>query len=201
MVLIASAFILQSTAKQQIKPDTQLLNVPLIMQEMRMWCWAASGQMIMTYLNNPVSQCEEVYELYGLNCCNRNRTQNCNKGGWPPFEAFDFSFGRTQDSALKWPDLKAQINNGDPIAFSWKWEGTSTGHMMVAVGYSDMNFFGDSLHWVFVNDPYPPRRDFNLNEGDFMILPYGRYVRGKSDKFGLIYDHWDDFYNIRKISE
>jgi Papain-like cysteine protease AvrRpt2 len=50
--------------------------VPLRGQETPVWCWAASGEMVMDFLGTDVSQCDEANKRFGRNdCCNSPRTQ------------------------------------------------------------------------------------------------------------------------------
>lgn len=169
------------------------LQVPLHPQETSMWCWAASGQMVMDYLGNNVAQCTQANNRFGVtNCpcfqCGADPQTNppCVNGGWPEFDKYGFTFQRTSNTAVSWATLKEELSNrrkcGDrPIAFSWHWDGGS-GHMMVAVGYATV--FG--VNFVSIQDPWAPCT------GDARIITYAAYVDGTG------YSHWDDFYQIKK---
>lgn len=49
---------------------TESLNVTLHPQETGMWCWAASGQMVMDYLGHDVAQCVQANNRFSrTDCC------------------------------------------------------------------------------------------------------------------------------------
>jgi hypothetical protein len=157
--------------------------VPLRGQETPVWCWAASGEMVMDFLGTDVSQCEQADERLGRNdCCNTPRPAACVTTGWPDFAAYDFTFDRTSNTALSWDALKRQIDCGNkPVAFSWRWNGGG-GHMMVATAYAQIG----GVNYVSISDPLP------VNSGSQRFITYTAYVSGST------YTHWDDFYNITK---
>lgn len=158
---------------------TNPLPVNMFPQQVNNWCWAASGQMIMSYLGGYMSQCEQANERFNRNdCCNTPTPGACDVGGWPEFDKYGFSFDT--GGALSWTDLKAQIDTRlTPFAFSWHWDGGG-GHMMVVTGYKVIN----GQNWVTINDPWAP------NEGDQRTILYSDYVDGSG------YYHWTDYYNV-----
>lgn len=168
------------------------LAVPLRPQETGMWCWAASGQMVMEYLGTNVAQCTQANNRFGVtNCpcgqCGPNPVSNppCVIGGWPEFDKYGFTFERTSDAALSWTELRKELatesNCGKrPVAYSWHWSGGG-GHMMVATGYVTVG----GTNYVAIRDPWAPC------VGDVRILTYAAYVSGTG------YTHWDDFYRVR----
>lgn len=171
---------------------SESLPVTLHPQETRMWCWAASGQMVMDYLGHDVSQCVQANNRFGrTDCCDIDLCPNpvtvhpCVTGGWPEFPKYNFSFKKTTDAALSWDTLRKQISTRPyckkrPFCFTWhhSWGG---GHMMVAIGYTTVM----GTNYVEIFDPWPPC------VGDHSFITYGRYVSppGKT--------HWDDYYDIR----
>ncbi len=166
------------------------LGVKLIPQETRMWCWAASEQMILTFLGvTSVSQCQEASEYFGsTDCCTPGNESVCVNGGWPTFNLHGFSSQTTPmlsaQSALSFNALKEQIDRNKPVAFAWH-QNTGGGHMMVAVGYQidgDQNF-------VVVNDPWPP------NVGATYTVPYSTFVAPDST-----FQHWVDYFEITKLA-
>jgi hypothetical protein len=169
------------------------LPVTLHPQETGMWCWAASGQMVMDYLGSNVAQCTQANDRFGrtdcpCNQCGSNPTVNppCVNGGWPDFGRYGFSFQRTTDTALSWNELKSELSSNrwcgrTPVPFSWHWNGGG-GHMMVAYGYVSLA----SGRYVAILDPWSPCN------GDTRIITYEAYVSGTT------YSHWDDFYRIRR---
>jgi len=186
LTLVLAASLAFVTAQEDIGPKVTL-DVPQKKQETKMWCWAACVQMIMEYMGEPVTQCEQANaRMSRSDCCGEPAPAVCVRGGWPQL----FRYGVSNDSveaALSWEDLKAQLDSNQPVLFSWRWK-LGGGHMMLAVGYAEP-------HWVFVNNPWPPHGDAELPEGDFQIMTYQEYVSGDN------HDHWRDYYNITKKEE
>jgi len=161
--------------------------VTLRPQQTDMWCWAASGQMVMEYLGHPVQQCTQANNEFGrTDCCNSPTPGACVNGGWPEFDKYGFTFKRTSGAALSWNDLRAELSDSQgcgrrPVAFSWHWLGGG-GHMMVAIGY---NVVGGT-NYVEINNPWAP------NIGDHTTITYDFYVASAGD-----HTHWDDFYDVQ----
>ncbi len=161
-------------------------------QETGMWCWAASGQMVMDYLGHGVAQCTQANNRFGRSdCCNIALCPNptgshaCVTGGWPEFGKYGFTFTRTSSTALTWDQVRNDVSSGSscghkPFAFTWAWIGGG-GHMMVAVGYQTQS----GVNWVEVLDPWAPC------VGDRYWITYDEYVQRAGD-----HTHWDDFYNV-----
>ena len=121
--------------------ESSFLNVPLFPQQNSTWCWAASGQMCMTFLGATVdvSQCTQANNEFGkTNCCNNPIPSPCLNGGWPEFSKYGFSAQTTNSTALSWAQIQTQIGCLKPIAFTWHWTGGG-GHMMVIKGYAVMD--------------------------------------------------------------
>jgi hypothetical protein len=165
-------------------PETKLLSTPLKAQETDQWCWAASGQMIMAFLNHDHSQCEQANnELGRSDCCQLMKPVGCVIGGWPEFGKYDFNSDRTFNAGLVWDQLREQIAcNSTPVAFSWHWN-QGGGHMMVIRGYTIL----DGVSTLYINNPWPPVP----GAGEEQIISYEEYIAGSD------HTHWDDFYNIR----
>lgn len=169
------------------------LPVTLHPQETSMWCWAASGQMVMHYLGNNVAQCTQANNRFGVtNCpcaqCGPSPVANppCVNGGWPEFDKYGFTFQRTSDTALTWAQLRKELAQKSgcgktPVAYSWHWTGGG-GHMMVANGWVTVG----GTDYVAILDPWAPC------VGDARIIPYTEYVSGPN------HTHWDDFHKIRR---
>lgn len=148
-----------------------------------MWCWAASGEMVMDFLGTNVSQCDEANKRFGrTDCCNSSVPSACVNGGWPEFDKYNFTFATTSDAPLSWDQVKDQIYcKKKPFAYSWHWTGGG-GHMMVAIGYVTIN----GTNYVSINDPWAP------NVGDQRVMTYAAYVDGSG------YTHWNDYYDVTK---
>lgn len=166
-----------------VPPDIANQPVALRAQETSMWCWAASGEMVMDFLGTNVSQCDEANKRFGrTDCCNSPVPGACVNGGWPEFGKYGFTFHTTSNAPLSWSDLQKQIHcKKRPFAYSWHWSGGG-GHMMIVHGY--VRVLG--MNFVAINDPWPP------NVGDQRILTYAAYVSGSG------YTHWDDYYDVTK---
>lgn len=162
---------------------SDVLAVALRPQETDMWCWAASGEMVMEFHGASIRQCDEANSRFGRSdCCNTPVTGSCVVGGWPEFDKHGFRFSRTSNAALSWDVAREQINcKKRPFAFTWAWNGGG-GHMMVAIGYSTVG----GQRYVTVNDPWAP------NVGDQRIITYDAYVSGNG------YSHWDDYYDVTR---
>src|SRR6476659_5029294 len=64
--------------------ESESLAVPLHAQQTSMWCWAASGQMVMNFLGGSVVQCDEANKEFSrIDCCNNPTPGACVQGGWP----------------------------------------------------------------------------------------------------------------------
>jgi len=172
---------------------TSTLPVTLRAQKTGMWCWAASGQMVMEYLGHFVEQCVQANNRLGRTDCCQNPTPNaCVVGGWPEFDKYGFKFQRTSGKPLSWDRLrrqlaaKSQTNPCDstPFAFSWRWI-DGGGHMMVATGYLTSSV--DGRNYVSINDPWEP------NIGATRTILYDVY-----DELPGNHTHWDDFYDVKK---
>lgn len=169
--------------------DDIILNVPLYAQQTNMWCWAASGEMIMSYLGNDVPQCTQANNRFGYDyCCPVPPcpNPNCIQGGWPEYDKYGFTFSSTSwGTALTWEQLKGQIDSNKPVGFSWGWTGGG-GHYMVAKGYTTS--YGTDM--VAVNDPWPPGSGCTTNGGVSKLITYSEYVSSST------HEHWKDDYNI-----
>ncbi len=167
-------------------PLADTLPVIPVKQQGRWWCWAASGQMVMTYFQHPVLQCVEADTAWNrLNCCPAPGASGCDQGGWPPFQQLGFSSTQTLDQPVSWEGLKAEIRARRPVAFSWHWLGDG-GHMMVLTGYQD----DPEGTLVKVADPDVPKPSTSW-------MTYMEYV---ADSFHEgeypRHTHWNDYYAI-----
>lgn len=170
-----------------VPPALSILQVPLKAQQTSMWCWAASGQMTMNFVRpaSNVTQPDEANKRFGRTDCGNSPTPAaCINGGWPEYEKYKFARIRTNDTALTWAQIKAEVGCAKrPFAFSWHWPGGG-GHMMVVIGYMRIL----NTNYVLVNNPWPP----TPQSGAQTWMTYDRYVAQAGD-----HTHWDDFYQIR----
>jgi len=179
----------QSTENNECvpNPNRKELRTPLILQEQDLWCWAASGQMVMTAFKMSISQCNQANTYFNREDCCLN-PDRCDATGLPPFNQFGLETDSTECGALSWQDLKTEIGcRKKPFCVSWRDTDDPTltdtaGHMMVVSGYKRQ----DGEDWVKVLDP----ADVRVTEPAWIL--YSEYVRGSG------YEHWDDYYNIRR---
>ena len=183
IVFMLSAIIAACTCNPAV---ASTLDVTLHPQETSMWCWAASGQMIMEFLGHGVDQPTQANNRFGrTDCANSPTPSACVNGGWPEFDKYGFTFKTTADAALSWTQVQEQIYcKRKPFAFSWHWNGGG-GHMMVGIGYVTIS----STNYVVVNDPWPPPSS-GVTGGDQTVKTYTAYVSGNG------YTHWNDYYDI-----
>jgi Papain-like cysteine protease AvrRpt2 len=166
----------------------EILPVTFHQSERKLWCWAASGKMIMEYMGASVEQCNQANERFvRSDCCTVPGA--CVNGGWPEFFRYGFTFARTFNAALSWDEIKNQIYCKEkPFAFSYKYPPPDRGgHMMVAVGYKTDQA---GISWVYVYDPGSgpgPGTGAGIS-----FIPYETYADPQP------FTHWDDFYNITK---
>jgi hypothetical protein len=179
------------------------LAVPLFGQETPMWCWAASGEMVMTYLGSSVTQGVQANNRFGrTDCTQRPPPSACALGGWWEYSRYGYSASTRWNSALSWSELKAEIDNNRPVWYAWAWTGGG-GHAMVAKGYMEFDFFGVPFRFVEINNPWPPSTflDFRwlglgvieINGGQNYWITYNDWVAIAGS-----YSHWTDWYNIHR---
>lgn len=175
----------------------KILPVPLFAQETRMWCWAASGEMITAYygLGENAEGIPQVVQannrLKRNDCGGKAIRRDCIKGGHPEFEKYGLAYPQKKYGALSWDALVEQIDRGNPVAFSWEWKGCTSAraygsHFMVVRGYLELN----GIKMVMVNDPLPVSRD--KRGGTVSLMTYDDYVR-----FCPRYVHAYTLYSIK----
>jgi hypothetical protein len=163
-----------------------IVNVPLIPQQTNVWCWAASGEMVMQYFGTSVPQCEQATYQFGggkikANCCKHPTPKQCISGGQVEISHYGFTYQQLGGPAqLLHKQIEDQSANRhepwliNPYCLNSKKCG-NWGHVTVGVGY--WATFGDSREWsplffIFINDPWPP------NVGSFYMENYPTYRDG-----------------------
>jgi hypothetical protein len=172
------------------------LAVPLDPQIESEWCWAASAQMIITYLGGSVQQCQEANYRFGLtDCCTNAADESslteCNQPGWPNWNYWGYNFSETAiGSSLSFAQLQTEFAANRPVGFAWAWS-TGGGHYMVATGTQ----VEDGTEYVTINDPWAP------NVGEQVTLTYEDWVAGPAGTDPTAtasYTHMADDYGIQK---
>jgi hypothetical protein len=172
----------------------RILQVPLFAQATRMWCWAASGEMIMHYYEEEVPQYIQANNRFKRDDCgSKTRSKSCIKGGWPEFKKYGFNSPKSKYGALSWKKMVKQFHANQPVGFSWEWKKcknrkTFGTHYMVARGYIIFN----DTRLVVVNDPLPANSD-KYKGGTISIMTYRDYVQ-----FRPGYKHSYTQYDIAK---
>lgn len=181
-----------NTKPGEITLKYKVLEVPLFAQETRLWCWAASGEMIMHYYGEEVPQYVQANKRFDRSDCgSKTRSRGCIKGGWPQFTKYGLNCAIPKYGALSWQELQEQIQANQPVGFSWEWKKCqsrkpSGSHYMVARGYIILN----DTSLVVVNDPMPANSD-KYKGGTVSIMTYDDYV-----KFCPRYIHSNTQYGI-----
>ncbi len=163
-----------------------LLNVPLIPQATCCWCWAASGDMVMTYTGHPTPQCKQAeYQFSQPSCCGANPPGKCVSGGIVEIAHYGYTYQQLGgNSALTPSQIEDEISTHH-MPWILNPNGPGFGHVTVGVGYETFN---GKLTMVAVNDPWPP------GVGDFYWESYASYKCGFSG--GVCHTEGYDLYAI-----
>jgi len=169
----------------------KILEVPLYAQQTPKWCWAAGGEMIMTYWGLEVPQCMQANTgSKRSDCCRIPRPGTCGETSrYPDFENYGFKY-ECSDKALAWDELVNQMEFRNPVGFSWEFtdlDRKSGGHYMAARGYILLN----DIKLVIVNDPSPWNK-CKCQGGSFKIISYSDYV-----EYPARYTHGYDDYDFK----
>ena len=177
-----------------------LLELKMSAQEKRLWCWAASTQMVLDFKKDSIKQCDIYKKIKGINnpdtCCEgcHNVISNCDiKYSDTCSQSLDISLKIVLDSLgwnadttnihnFSWKNLKEQIDLQMPIIIgnlkkasdlTNPFTGFWTDHMFVIYGYAETC----QTKWVLVRDPWQVctgctyALDFQtLQNGDSLIV-------------------------------
>jgi len=138
-------------AQAQPAPTRCVLPVTLHEQIGGKWCWAATGSLVLDWLEqgSGPSQCMVAARSHpGLDCKHPDCddlagawTGACDKSGVPDFAELGWQHFETKPgSALSWQELQCEINAGRPVAFGWWYSEkleSGSGHMMAVAGYGE----------------------------------------------------------------
>jgi hypothetical protein len=158
------------------------LDVPLISQQRKSWCWVASTQMVLKYFNSntSITQCDILNKYQSVrnpispqcsftgNCvCDTSATPLCNyEISYNPqtdifqkiFKEYGYKSEFQSENLLPWDTIKKQIDNCQPIIvlFSRRTildtNSDSGQHCVVIDGYLEQ----DCNHFLLVKDPWEP---------------------------------------------
>jgi hypothetical protein len=175
-----------SAAAQGKPPDRWTLPVTLRAQETEVWCWAATGQMIMEFLGKGVSQSQQANLAFRRNDCGRQPIPGpCIRGGEILLKPYGFRY----DASFQPLSAEAVVHQiytlRKPIPFAWRFPGGG-GHAALVVGYARQ---ADGTLLVECLDPYPPPgKDVrSWGGGHRVFMPYSRWVGDYDHTFGHAY--------------
>lgn len=118
-------------------PSERLLAVPYAQQEQNNWCWAACCQMLLSLLGKPsLSQCQIAEDEFHGSCCRNPSSATCDLGQWPEtaYPAHGIQLDRI-DGALSEGTLRSEIDAGRAIEVYYVWQGGSSAHVALIIGY------------------------------------------------------------------
>jgi hypothetical protein len=185
LALVVPTLVAVLGGQARAQAANKALPVDRIGQETNQWCWAAGTQMTTKFAGVAVKQCDQANARFTRNdCCVSPTPAACIQPGWPEFPKWGFNTDITGwGVALTWVQLKAQIDNNHPVAYSWGWTGGG-GHLMVAIAYQ---YWAADDIWILINDPLP------VGAGSSRWITYNEFVAAAGDHV-----HWQDYYNTIK---
>ncbi|RLA67077.1 MAG: hypothetical protein DRQ88_04065 [Epsilonproteobacteria bacterium] len=125
------------------------LNISYKAQATPVWCWAASSAMVIEYVNGEkVEGLDLLNSFFEMDCTNN---EECNRpgGSYEISEILETSgiLNHWLGRALSLKEIKAQIDQGNPLLIGLFNEEKFRGHVMVIGGYEeDKVVIFDSLH-------------------------------------------------------
>jgi hypothetical protein len=155
-------------------------------QQTNVWCWAASGEMAMSYFGVNVQQCTEATYQFGtsagVDCCKNPVPGACVSGGQVVINHYGFTYQQLGgSSALSPTQIRNQISTRkEPWIFNPYCANSSQcgnwGHVLTGVGYFapfvPPTIALPDFFFLFVNDPWPP------HVGSFYLQFYPAYKDG-----------------------
>ena len=143
------------------------LSVPDRRQEQSLWCWGASGQMVLAYKGITASQCGVVY--WGK----YPRYTSCGNRVGDVYEVaqalrhYGLSQSNGDAGSLTMLQIKGEIDASRPVVAAW-WTSWFGGHMVVIRGYK-WNY-RDNTRIVYYVDPDP-------DNGGYKWLHYDQFYK------------------------
>jgi hypothetical protein len=168
-------------------PADSVLAVPRIHQENSRWCWAASSEMVLRYLDPPgIEQCAIASARWRIRPPKTCTDLDFMQGSYFPYLA---GYSRIQKhDALSYSEIQQEITSKRPFIILWGRSGG--GHFMVGCGYHDNN--GDPR--IEYNDPWPPPDDdADLTESNHTVSPLSEVLYDSVDHVWL-----DTYYDIQR---
>jgi hypothetical protein len=170
-------------AAQAKAPDTWTLPVELHAQETEVWCWAATGEMVMEYLGKSVPQDEQANLAFRRNDCGqRPIPRPCIRGGEILLKPYGISYEVSTRPLSEETVIQQIYTLRKPIPFAWRFPGGG-GHAALLVGYARQP---EGTLCVECLDPYPPpgKNIQAWNGGHRVFMPYDRWDGDYDHAFG-----------------
>lgn len=145
MILIIGIGLVVSPPSAYADSTVKKLNIPIYIQAMDEWCWAASSKSVSVFLGgSDATQCQYVRWGKGSSECH-----NVPGDFYADVERALLGGGISNPgiataSTLSYGMIQRQINAGKPIMMRWAWEssgkssessGNNIGHILVINGY------------------------------------------------------------------
>lgn len=129
------------------------LNVPMIKQEQKNWCWAACANMILHYYKRAETQCRLSNWAFNQSlCCQTPNSQACDRGlsdaGITQLFSSRYLHSSYIANSVSYVKLDAEISANRPVEVGYSWT-NGGGHVAVVIATVIIN----GREAVRVNDP------------------------------------------------
>jgi len=100
------------------------LAVPYYRQEQDLWCWAACGRMLVSFLRLPdAAQCDFAEAAFHGGCCTTPGSRTCNNGYFPENSYGGFGIAIAKPiSQTSQATLDGELGAGRPIEVTYHWK-------------------------------------------------------------------------------
>ena len=193
-----------AVSAQQIYHAYVGLSVPLIGQEASLWCWAASGQMVMQYFTVSIRQCSQAGVYFRRECCSQPTPHECTeKGGKVIINHYGFTYTPPSEIIrLSESQIATQVySRREPWIINPYRRNPQWGHVLVAVGYDSFEDIERGGLLIGINDPWPKNSPYNSlgqptgpTAGEFYLETYEAYANGWYE--GVTHTEGWDIYDI-----
>src|SRR4030095_14730014 len=156
---ISLGIVIQGCEGCKCTPElAQTVAVTLRPQETNNWCWAATTQMISSFMGVGRTQCDLANQRFGrTDCCTGNcpKTDSCNRPGWTMFDECGLN-SVCSNTALSWDEIKNQIFcRKQPMSYAYGPKSGGVGHVVVLNGYAELGN-NNTDRYIYIKDPWAP---------------------------------------------